>query len=674
MAFVPKATEAPTIKRTSVKAWEKGTVTALDDGRTPIDGLRSSGNVILDQDSTIRPRGSLTEYGPQPADGLTIIGEIYEFVTLSGATRTTYNICMQTNGTVAKVYYAQGEDDVWTLATGTNSYNASAPAHFKQSGDRVSITNGEDTLSYMSTATFAITTFVTLSDPTPAPTGTPTGLTGTNFNVYYAITANSTVGETAGSPVLTKPVSTDRDVWDPSTQNIKVQWTAVTGAVSYNLYMGVSSDGAGQPKLYAIATGLDASVLEFTDNGTRAQDLARPMPTTNNTSGPKATRAEVINGRLWLVGDKDHPYYVWHGGDFNYEFDFSPGNGGGYTPVGTGTKEVPNAIKAFRDGQGNAKVMVLQQGTNGSGKRSFLTPTTVTYGSSSFVVWEVQEDYGQDGTDAADSVIVYQNSTYYLSRDGFKTTGTKPQLQNVLSTDRISNTIQTDIQTINTEAANKAVGLAYEGRLYWALPVASATNNQIWVLDLDRKGAWMKPWNIAADWMWLYNDNAGRTHFCMLVNNRIMEMSYSAKTADNGVAFPTSFLSGQNKFSEDGREWGRLIQLVFVILRPQGTFNFSVTGMTEDGLYSRTESVTYAASSTRAGYSEPGVGYSSIRGYSGVLTIPTSFNPAVEEHVFEFDEDVQWYQYSVGTTEAGSDFNFSDVIAEYVPVGIKDLA
>jgi len=71
-----------------------------------------------------------------------------------------------------------------------------------------------------------------------------------------------------------------------------------------------------------------------------------------------------------------------------------------------------------------------------------------------------------------------------------------------------------------------AVGLGFEGRLYWALPVNSSSNSEIWVLDLDRKGAWMKPWSIAADWMWLYNDNDGNTHHMVLSDNVMYDLSY----------------------------------------------------------------------------------------------------------------------------------------------------
>ena len=674
--FVPKSTEAPKIKRTSVRAWEKGTITDLDDGRTPIDGLRSSGNVILDQDSTIRPRGSLTPYGPQPEH--TIIGEIYEFTRLESGERKTYMVCMQSDGTNGHVYYAKGEDTAWTEAKDDTSasvnYDSSAAAHFKQAANKIIITNGSDNLSILDTSNFEIITYEQLTDPLAAPSATANGLTGTSFKVYYAISANSTVGETKYSPVKTVPVGKDRTVWDPSSEYIDVTWTAITGAESYNVYMGTSADGAGQPNLYAIATGLDASTLSLRDDGSRAQDPARPAPKFNSTAGPKVTRSEVINGRPFLIGDADNPYYVWRGGDFGHELDFSPSNGGGYTPVGQGTKELPNSIKSYRDGQGNQKVMVLSGGTNGRGKRYFLSPTTVNVGSGSFVAWEVSEDYGEDGTDSPDGVIVYGNDVHYPSRDGFKTTGTRPQLQNVLSTNRTSNTIQRDIKTINAAYAHKIVGLAFEGRLYWALPIGANRNNQVWVLDLDRKGAWMKPWTVRADWMWLYNDNSGQTHFCLLVNNAILELSYSAKTVDNGKGFSTSFNSGQNKFSDDGREWGRLIQLVFVILRPQGRINFSASVKTEDGVVPFSGSEDFSPSTTRSGIDSPLPIDSPLRAIDSFYFIPLDSNQAVAEFVLEIDEDAQWYQYSVSSNEAGVDYNFSDVIAEYVPVGIKDLA
>ncbi|RYH70501.1 MAG: hypothetical protein EON54_01320 [Alcaligenaceae bacterium] len=672
----PVVTSPPKIERKSIKNWLQGTVTAFDDGRTPVDGLRDSSNVILDQDGTVRPRPSLTPYGPQPL-GI-VLGEIFEFSTVTNNLKTYWLICLQNVDNVTSVYVAKGEDSSWTKCNG-KTYNNTAPAHFIQIDRKVLVMNGEDYLSFVDTATFVVTGYAIIAAPATPTLDVNTGLAGTAYKVYYAVTANSTVGETEGSGVLTQQVLIDRDLWNPDTQGIKIKWTTVTGVRSWNVYMGVAADGAGQPKLYCIATGIDPTILSFTDNGTRQQDVSRPLPTTNGTAGPRTSRGDVSNGRVWMTGDKDHPFYVWRGGDFGFELDFSPANGGGYTPVGNGTKEVPVAVKGFRNGKGDAMLMVLSQGSNGTGKRFYLSPQNVTFGSSTFVVWKVDEDSGQDGTDSPDGLIIYQNSAYYPSRDGFKTTGTKPQLQNILSTDRISNTIQTDISTINTSAMIKCVGLAFEGRLYWSLPIGGTKNSQIWVLDLDRKGAWMKPWSIPADWMVLYNDNSGRTHFLMLVNNQILEMSYSAKTADNGVAFSTSANSGQVKFSEDGREWGRLIQLVFVLLRPQGPVNFSVSGQSEDGVLPYSLAQSFATQSTQVGFSEVQAGFGNaingnLRGFSEIKRRPKTNNPATVEVPFEIDEDLQWFSYGWGSTEPGVDYNVADVIAEYVNVGIKDLS
>lgn len=673
--FNPQPTKSPEVKRISVKNWLKGTVTAFDDGRTPQDGLRSSGNVILEQDGTVRPRPSLTQYGPQPLG--TILGEIYEFRSISGLTMTNWMICLQNVAGTTKAYIARGEDTTWTVCNG-KTFDNSAKAHFCQVKNSVLIMNGVDNLSYLNISTSAVIPFsllTTPSAPTVANNGTTDLTTGTKpFNIYYAITANSTVGETDGSVVTTTAINVDRDLWDPTKHSLKITWTAVTSAQSYNVYMGVAADGAGIPKLYAIATGVDASILTYADDGTRAQDLTRPLPLTNSTAGPKASRGEVINGRPFLVGDLSNPYYVWRGGDFGHELDFSPANGGGFSTLGNGSKEIPVKVTSFRNGKGDPVVTVLSQGTNGHGRRYTLSPTTITYGSTTFVVWEVQEDSGQDGTDSPDGVITYGGSLYYPSRDGFKTTGTKPQLQNVLSTDRISNTIQSDISTLNNSAMGMCVGMAYEGRLYWALPVGNSTNSQIWVLDLDRGGAWMKPWNISADWMMLYNDNSGTTHRIILSGNVIYELSYVALTADNGVAFSTSGDSGQIFFSPDSREWGRVIKVIFVLLRPQGTINFSIQGKTEDSALSVVGSEIFTSTATRAGWSEPRAGWSSLRGWSEIVTVPVAFNPATEEVPIEVDEDLQWLSYAWNSNVPGTDYNLSDVIVEYVPIGIKDLS
>lgn len=672
--FAPRQTaKVPKVVRTSHRNWLKGTVTAFDSGRTPADGLVSTANVILDQDGTVRPRPSLLRYGPQPIG--TVLGEIFEFKVQSGLTSTMWMISLQNVASVTNAYIAKGEDTVWTLCAG-KTYDNSALAHFMQVQSKIVIMNGVDTLSYLDIPTSLVVAYTALTTPVAPTLGTNTGLTGTSYNVYYAVTSNSTVGETPGSPALTQAVLIDRDTWNPATQSIKINRTAVAGEKSWNLYMGTSQNGAGIPTLYAIATGLDPAVLSFTDDGTKAQDLTRLLPTQNSTAGPKTSRGSVINGRPWMVGDKDNPYYVWRGGDFGFELDFSPANGGGFSPLGNGSKEVPVKVISYRTGKGDPIVTALTQGSNGAGKRCFFSPTTVTYGTTTFVVWQVTEDSGNDGTDSPDGVISYQNSLYYPSRDGFKTTGTKPQLQNVLSTDRISNTIQNDISRLNTAKMPLAVGNAFEGRLRWALPVGSSTNNEIWVLDLDRGGAWMKPWNISASWMWLYNDNSGITHDLILQNNIIYELTSAQMTNDDGLGFLTYGNSGIVKFSEDGRDWAKLIKVIFTVLRPQGAIAFTITALTDEGLVTYTGGDNYGMTTSVAGWGEPsGIGITGFgrHRWSGVEAVPVASGIASQDVEVPVDEEVQWWTYGWSSSGVGVNYQISGVTSEEVIIGVKDL-
>lgn len=223
-----------------------------------------------------------------------------------------------------------------------------------------------------------------------------------------------------------------------------------------------------------------------------------------------------------------------------------------------------------------------------------------------------------------------------------------------------------------------AVGLGFEGRLYWALPVSSETNSEIWVLDLDRKGAWMKPWSIAADWLWLYNDNDGTTHFMVLSENGIYELSYASLTQDDGVPFSTLGSSGEIYFSEDKRMWVQLLQVVIVLLSPQGTTSWEILGKTEDeDAVALGEPTTFTAESQSsvAGWGEPnkyvpGWGQND---WSQVGEVPVSTGTSTEEIIIEIDEEVQWASYSWSSVGVGVDYNISDVIFEYIETGIKDL-
>lgn len=676
MIAPPKVSKPPVVKTISVKNWLKGVTPAYDDGRTPVEGLRSGGNIMLDQDGTVRPRPSLTLYGPQPTG--TVLGEIFEYRSRSGMTFTNMMISVQNVAGTATVYTASGTDAVWTQRTASITFTNTANCHYAQIQDKVLIMNGTDVMALFDITTNTVSRVTAISDagaPTVVNNGSTDVTTGTKpFTLYYAVTANSNVGETKATNVTSISITTDRDFWDPTKHSLKITWTAVTNARSYNIYAGIASEGAGAPTLYRITTGLSADSTTFIDDGTGQYQIANVAPKANSTAGPKVSRATVINGRVFLVGDADNPFDVWYGGDPGFELDFSPANGGGKTPIGLGTKEFPIAIKPFHQGKGDPGIFVLTQGTNGHGKRYVMSPNSLTLGDQLIPFYDVTEDNGIDGTDSPDGVVTYNDTLLYPSRDGFKTTGTKPQLQNILSTNRVSDTIQPDIKNLNNAAMANCVGLAYDGRVYWAVPYAGSSNNQIWVLDLDRQGAWMKPWNIAASWLWLYNDNNGVTHFCVLSGNKIYEFTDQQYTNDNGTAFSTSGNSGQITFSPDGRIWGHLLKVVYVLLRPQGTFQAAVSGESDNGAIAQVGSNSFTPRTAVAGWDEPLQPWDSVtRAWDQITTVPLNFNSAIQEVSVNVDKDLKWFSYGWLTAGNGTFYNLSDVIAEYIEIGYKDI-
>lgn len=535
------------------------------------------------------------------------------------------------------------------------------------------IMNGVDTLSYMDTATATITGASALSTPA-APTQNANNVGLGAFPITYRVTINSTFGETAASNAMsvTTGVDTDRDNWT-GTDNVVINLPSIGSGASYNIYCGVVAGSE-----YLIASNISASATTFTDTGGTAMalDYTRLFPTVNSTAGVKATRGTNIGGRAFLVGDVDNPYYVWNGGDPGHELDFSPANGGGWSVVNSGGKELPVAVKLHRDGKGTPAIKVYCNGTYG--KRFTLTPDQVTFGTTIIAFYDVTEDEGEAGTDSPDAIIHYNNSQWYPSGDGFKTDGTQPQLQNVLTTRRTSNTIQDQLVKLNQSAMSGAVGIGINGRLFYALPVNSDSNNEVWVLDLDRKGAWMQPWSISVDWMLIYTDNTDNTHHLTLSGNKIYAFSHSALTTDDGEPFITNGQSGQIYFSEDKRMWVQLLQAVVVVGSPQGRMNWQLTGKTEDSNLQGLGDPTVFDAGTNAQIA----GWSEVNRYikgwgrnawSKVNIVPTTSTSSTQEIIIEVDETIQWasYQWSTNTPV---DYRIQDIVFEYIEVGVLDLA
>lgn len=662
MITAQKTGKPPEVKTISLHNWLKGRRSDTDITRTDNGALAISDDVVIEQDGIIRPRPSTKEYGTQPLGP--VLG-MDEFIRIVNGVPETWMITMQYVSGAGRIYINK-DGGAWTLCVGKTYANK--PTTFVQGAGRVLVLNGDDYLSYLDTVTLSIESYLALSTPA-APTLVATGMTGAAITYRYRITATSKVGETDASVAATTSTSISREQWSQSGTTphyVTLTWPAITGAEGYCIYIGTE---AGKEKF--IGT-VPASTLTYIDDGSAVEIVTKQAPTGNGTRGPIVKRGANVAGQIFLVGDKTDPYHVWYGGTGNESFDFSPYNGGGWIDIAVGSKNVPIAIVPFRDGKGTPMATVFSNGTNGNGKITHLSMQTVNVGDTVITYMQADEANGQDGTGSPDAIIPYRDALWYPSGAEFKTTGTKPQVQNILSTNNISDAILDDTRKLNRASMYLASGIAYNGCLYWSVPVGSASNNQIWVLDLIRGGQWMLPWHINADKLMLYGSTDGETHFLALVNNKIVEFTRSRNTEDSGVAFSAKAGSGYIKSSKSGENWMYIIDVTFTLINPVGMINLQLQGKTKTASVASIGAKEFKPNLSYAGWGEIKRGSKSAFGdlqWGEVVKIPTTYGSSRVTRTIPVKKVVNYLQWLVSSS-GNADWGLSDVIIRYVDVGM----
>lgn len=577
------------------KGFKRGYQSFVTDSRTPLDALSDLTNATLDQDNLPRPRPSLILHGEQPLGPVLGVGT---FIKIVSGEPEKWDISMQDISGTGKIHIRK-DGDTWVAATGAgNSYDDEAIVNFCQSGNRVYISNGVDTMSYYNIDTGAIVVYTALSTPsTPAATGT--GLTGTNHTYYYRVSANNAVGESAASTADTEQVSKLRDIWTAASEYITVTWSAVSGATSYNIYVGTVS---GEEEYLA---SVGSSSLSYRDDGTVAPNPFVRAPQGNSTEGPILKYMWNKDGQLFGVGDVDNPSYLWYDAGGASVGDFSPFNGGGYVAINYGGDTVPQAVRAFRTGKGDPAITILSRGVGGVGKMHQTVFTTTTIDNTVINIPNVSEVTSQAGTTSAAAVVEANNSIWYPTGQDFKSTGTQANIQSILTTNSVSIDILPDVQSLNLAAMHKAVGLAYENKIYWSLPVASSENNQIWVKDLSRGGIWIMPWTISAKFMWLSEDNvSGEISHCIYDGTNILKFTRGVATQDNGVAFRTRVAHEGMVWDDNGMTMASIQEQRFKLLQPSGTITINSFGLNEEGATETIGSETFTQTASFTGWNE----------------------------------------------------------------------
>lgn len=639
----------------------KGVMTIYDETRMPHDAVLRSYNMYLTQDGVWSIRPGTDTYGATlttPVDGACT------FVKYASDGTSTSYIAVIDNGSL-KVSSDGGSWSTKTLnGGGAHTWTTGYNVRFKQSDTRLYIANGHDALAYYDIDNDYIVIFSSLSAPGSLVAPTRTGLTTGSYNAYYKITAINAIGESVASSEISVSggINKTRDNWIAGTDYLTMSWGAVTGATRYNIY-------------YSDATGTEvwldsSSTTSYVDTGVATPNPYAEAPTVDSSGGPTFGELELSTNRLWATRDPANPYRVSWAGTGQYSGAFNPFYGGGYIDLDLGGDERPERVIHFRDGKGTPVATVLTSTPAGAGSTWHIALTSLTVDTLTIVVPEAYKQQGSVGTRSPRGVVEYDDSVYFPSPKGFQALGSQQSILNVLVTNEVSGNIRQDVMAISNAHADKICGVAFQGRIYWSVPVGSTTNNQTWVLDVERGKTWAKEWNIGVKEFFEYTDSSGVIHLLAVpvTGTNLIEFS-SNFLGDSGTAFSTSLESGLIHWADDHSTWARVNKVYIEVADPRGSVSFTVSGTQKSKAFSSLGSIAITSSVSNSGMSTDL--FSSFLLSSSNQT-PTTFTQASVKRFIKVNKLLNNLKWQISSSTIDSTFTVMQIIIKGVILPTSD--
>jgi hypothetical protein len=511
---------------------------------------------------------------------------------------------------VGKVY-RQVDGGAFTLVGG--SYDITNWTGFTQSKGKLYPYNSKDNLSYIDMSTWTVQTYTALSTPSAPTIAVSANLSSSPaYTYYYRVAANNAVGTSVASPVsAVVSVNTPRAAgsttgtggWSANSsiaKTVTVTANLVTGATSYTFYVGDSPLTLNE--LITVAAPLSGTTISYTDDGSLTENPFVLAPEGDSSKGfiPSWLYNDLKNSQIFGIDTANKLYYSAAGTN-----DFSAYNGGGWVTIDENGDTQLNFVDGFRDGTGQPVITTSSRGAAGAGQLCHVTFKQLTIGDQIINYPNVYPASGQSGTYAPRATVKLNNALVYPTGLDFRSTTTSQNILNILTNDSISLVINdVDVPKINLSALKNAVADVDKNRVFFALPVSSNTNNEIWYIDFSRKNAWILRWTVPASDLWHYEDSTGYTHFCALVNGIILEFTRSGAQPhqDDGVAWSSRLAFESLVWDTDGIALGTVQHQYAKLLNPKGTVHFNATGLTRAGISQSVGSDTFTVTTTETGY------------------------------------------------------------------------
>ena len=565
----------------------------LDEARLPNNTLRSAVNYMLRQDGVLYPRWGTKTFFPvldKMPDGF----DKFTVKMLATASGLEEWAIIVEDGVVKR-----SNGGAWQEATG-EKLTPGYEAKFYQVDDCVYIVNGKDVLAFYDIANNKVKKFEGIDTPKNLKVTNSKNLATGSYSNFYKVSAVNEVGETMASAEISVKTSRIRNQWRQTGEvedYLELTWDAVPKATRYNIYYSDMSNDE---------TYIDSvSTNSYRDLGRTAQNVAVEAPVADTTSGPVLRDITGSSYRIFGVGVDDKVYW---GGVGKYISAFNAFYGGGWVEINKGTGEIPITVRSYRDGRGEPVNVVFMTTASGEGSQNQLTLTSMTVGNTSFIVPNIARVVGSYGTYAAGSVTEADNNLFFTCSRGKNTTGAKPDLLNVLSTEEVSLAICPDFDGINPLYGREISSVHFDGKIFDAVPAAqSKVNNEIWILDLQLK-AWIRPWTIGIKKLITFTPSDGRERLMGLRstpdNNgkyRIVEFSEKYIT-DDGEPFVSTFRTGLLHFDKGHMSWAKMKKTYIELLRVSGSLSITVSGTGKKRVLHTLKDITVSSAMVTTGF------------------------------------------------------------------------
>lgn len=601
----------------SLDNWKRGQISYFSKSREQEDALKTAYNVIFDYDAVVRPRGSfVASTVPDLPNGLTPLGCDFAF---KRADKTEGLLNVFTDGVSAWIYVLKSDNTGWTKFASI-TFDKTATVSIDQIAGVVVVGNGIDAFTYYDIASNTVKRLVQVADPAVAPVATPVGFSGTNaIDYYYRVFYAGIGGTTKMTPAVKVSSSTIRDTWN-GVKSVIIDTTSFVidpNAQNWGIAIAAVSTGTGAPtdgEYLQIVNGLPIAQKQYTDNG--GQTLLQSAPIENTTQGILANYFKNISGRLWAINSSTG--IVYWGGDIGNELYFGSANGSDSYTISSNSIEQPMAITLGRDNAGTTCINLLTRTQAGQGAiwDVYATTNSITANGQTFSTgtYQFKKREGDDGTDAPFSVIRANNNAYYLSADGFKSTGVKPNVSGIQSTDIISSAIRDRVINLAQSNLSRTYSAYFDQCLVWSIAYGSQTNNEIWVYDILHGGIW-SIWRIQSDCIFRWASSKSESPSLYIrQGNKLLRYSKGSHThSDASGVFDAYIESGLIPFAkEDKLEWVHLLKNIWQFDQAVGQAELVVNIHSKNGDIIKTATAYFNSSTV-----------TSLSGWDAIRSTPT---------------------------------------------------